>query len=82
MVKTTVYIDDALLAEANALAAQQRTSLARLIEEGLRLRLQSPHVATEAGKRRIPVFEGHGGLVAGLDPVSHKAMLRADDDGD
>ena len=39
--KTTLDINDLLLAEAKALAAQQRTSLTRLIEEGLRLRLRA-----------------------------------------
>lgn len=39
--KITLNLDDTLLAEAKTLAAQQRTSLARLIEEGLQLRLHS-----------------------------------------
>ncbi len=78
--KTTLDINDALLANAKALAAQQRTSLTRLIEEGLQLRLRSTHVATKAVKRRIPVFKGRGGLVAGLNPTSNKAMLDAADD--
>ena len=79
--KTTLDINDSLLANAKALAAQQRTSLTRLIEEGLQLRLRSPHTMTKAGKRKIPVFKGKGGLVAGLDPCSNKAMLEAADDG-
>ncbi len=33
--KATLDIDDQLLSEAKALAAHQRTSLTRLIEEGL-----------------------------------------------
>jgi len=36
--KTTLDINDELLAEAKALAASQRTSLTKVIEEGLRLR--------------------------------------------
>ena len=39
--KTTLDINDQLLANAKVLAAQQRTSLTRLIEEGLQLRLRS-----------------------------------------
>lgn len=77
--KTTLDINDSLLANAKALAAQQRTSLTRLIEEGLQLRLRSPQVASKPVKRRIPVFKGRGGLVAGLDPTSNKAMLDAAD---
>jgi len=33
--KTTLDIDDQLRADAKALAAQQRTSLTRVVEEGL-----------------------------------------------
>jgi hypothetical protein len=73
--KTTLDINDSLLANAKALAAQQRTSLTRLIEEGLQLRLRSSFPSTKVSKRKIPVFKGRGGLVAGLDPSSNKAML-------
>lgn len=77
--KTTLDINDALLANAKALAARQRTSLTRLIEEGLRLRLRSTPPATKAAKVKIPVFKGRGGLVPGLDPTSNKALLDAAD---
>lgn len=78
--KTTLNINDALLASAKTLAAQQRTSLTRLIEDGLQLRLRSSlpsRAAGKAGKRKFPVFKGSGGLVAGLNPRSNKAMLDA-----
>jgi len=39
--KTTVDINDTLLANAAALTALQRTSLTRLIDEGLQRRLPS-----------------------------------------
>lgn len=74
--KTTLNIDDQLLANAKALAAQQRTSLTKLIEEGLQMRLRAHEVAP-AGKRRLPVFKGRGGLVAGVDPLSNKGLLEA-----
>ncbi len=77
--KTTLDINDTLLANAKALAAQQRTSLTRLIEEGLQLRLRSSVSSTKVSKRKIPVFKGRGGLVTGLDPSSNKAMLDAAD---
>ena len=80
LMKTTLDINDSLLANAKALAAQQRTSLTRLIEEGLQLRLRSSHASTKVSKRKIPVFKGRGGLVAGLNPSSNKAMLDAADD--
>lgn len=77
--KTTLDINDSLLANAKALAAQQQTSLTRLIEEGLQLRLRSSRATSKSGKRKIPVFKGRGGLVPGLNPSSNKAMLDAAD---
>jgi hypothetical protein len=47
-----------------------------VIEEGLQLRLRS-QVAPQRGKLRLPVFKGRGGLAAGVDPLSNKAMLAA-----
>jgi hypothetical protein len=70
--KTTLDINDQLLANAKALAAQQRTSLTRLIEEGL-----AQVAAAPRGKLRLPVFKGRGGLVAGVNPLSNKALLDA-----
>ena len=75
--KTTLDINDQLLANAKALAAQQRTSLTRLIEEGLQLRLRAQAAAPPRGKLRLPVIKGRGGLLAGVDPLSNKAMLEA-----
>ncbi len=75
--KTTLDINDTLLATAKSLAAKQQTTLTRLIEEGLQLRLRSSRAASKASKRKIPVFKGRGGLVAGLNPLSNKAMLDA-----
>ena len=78
--KTTLDLSDTLLAEAKALAARQQTTLTRVIEEGLRLRLQA-HKSVGRGPRvRLPVFKGKGGLVEGVDPLSNKSMLQAADD--
>lgn len=75
--KTTLDLNDQLLADAKAMAAQQRTSLTRLIEEGLQLRLRAKPVRPALVKARLPVFKGCGGLVAGLDATSNKALLEA-----
>ena len=84
--KTTLDINDTLLASAKALAAQQRSSLTRFIEEGLQLRLRAGATSRSAGEQRAPVIpvygvkgRGKGGLVAGLDPSSNKALLEAVD---
>jgi hypothetical protein len=78
--KTTLDLDDRLLADAKALAARQRTSLTRLIEEGLQLRLRAQANPAAQGRARLPVFKGRGGLVEGVDALSNKALLRALDD--
>ncbi len=79
--KTTLDINDQLLANAKVLAVQQRTSLTRLIEEGLQMRLRSAAAGpAEAPRLRIPVLKGRGGLIAGVNPLSNKALLGALDD--
>ena len=75
--KTTLNINDQLLADAKALAAQQRISLTRLIEEGLQLRLRAKVNSAKGGRLAPPVFKGLGGLVQGIDPLSNKALLEA-----
>lgn len=78
--KTTLDLNDQLLADAKALAAQQRTTLTRLIEEGLQLRLRARPGSAKTGRVRLPVFKGRGGLVAGVNPLSNKSLLQALDD--
>jgi hypothetical protein len=65
--------------QRSGVTTQQRTSLTRLIEEGLQLRLRS-QTAPQRRKLRLPVFKGHGGLAAGVNPQSNKEMLEALDD--
>lgn len=81
--KTTLNIHDALLIEAKALAARQRSTLTRLIEEGLRMRLrseQSPPAKARPSMLVFPVLEGKGGLMPGIDGTSNRSMLDAADD--
>jgi hypothetical protein len=75
--KTTLDLNDQLLADAKALAARQRTTLTRLIEEGLQLRLRAQADAAKRRPVRLPVFKGRGGLVAVVDPLSNKSLLDA-----
>ena len=77
--KTTLDLNDQLLMNAKALAAQQRTTLTRLIEEGLAMRLRA-QTAPAPRRPRLPVFDGRSGLVAGVDPLSNRSLLDALDD--
>jgi hypothetical protein len=83
--KTTLDLNDALLADAKALAARQRTSLTRLIEEGLQLRLRAARGAARSGRTAapaLPVYRGKGGVLPGVDVLSNKSMLDVADAGD
>jgi hypothetical protein len=81
--KTTLDIDDGLLAKAKAHAARERTSLTRLIEEGLSLRMRRRSgVAARAVAIKLPVFRGNGGLAPGIDPLSNRSLFEAAGDDD
>ena len=75
--KTTLNLNDQILADAKALAARQRTSLTRLIEEGLQMRLRAQANSAKRGQVRLPVFKGRGGLASGVNPLSNKALFEA-----
>jgi hypothetical protein len=79
--KTTLNIHDALLYQAKALAVEQRTTLTRLIEEGLRMRLASRPAKSETPrppiKLRLP--SSIGGMMPGIDPCSNQSMYDAAD---
>ncbi len=77
--KTTLDIQDSLLANAKAAAAMQRTTLTRLIEEGLSMRLA---VVKKTTPRRValPVMKGKGGMRPGIDPAGNRSMLDAMDE--
>ncbi|MDT8410796.1 MAG: DUF2191 domain-containing protein [Wenzhouxiangellaceae bacterium] len=80
--KTTLNIDDALLARAKKLAAEERTSVTRLIEEGMTLRLREQNLqrrSVSGRRRKLPVYHGRSGLARGIDPCSNESMLDAAD---
>lgn len=78
--KTTLDLNDQLLADAKALAAQQRTTLTRVVEEGLQLRLRAKSESGRRGRVRLPVYKGRGGLVEGVNPLGNRGLLDALDD--
>lgn len=80
--KTTLDLNDTLIADAKAIAAKQRTTLTRIVEEGLRLRIASARGAKPAMGFKFPVLRGKGGLRPGIDPRSNRSMLDAADADD
>jgi hypothetical protein len=75
--KTTLDLEDGLLKKAKARAAHEGVSLTLLIEEGLRLRLRKQSAATATSPTLLPVYKGKGGVAAGIDPRSNRAMFEA-----
>lgn len=77
IMKTTLNIDDRLLAEAKAAAALKRLSLTRLVEEGLNLRLRQRGTQARRTPVELPVYHGKGGLAPGIDPASNRSLFEA-----
>lgn len=82
--RTTLDLDDTLLVRAKALAARERLTLTRVIEEGLRLRLRPAARQPLAGATvpPIPVYHGRSGLAPGIDPLRNGALFDAADEED
>jgi hypothetical protein len=78
--RTTIDLNDTLLARAKAAAVRQRTTLTRLIEEGLELRLRGAVSEPKASRVRLPVYNGKGGLAPGVDPLSNRSLFDAADE--
>lgn len=80
--RTTVDIDDELLAEAKAFAVRERRSVRSLIEEGLR-RVIRPVGVKDRGKAfDLPVSSAGEGAFAGVDFSKHTALLDLMDEED
>ncbi|CAN5691397.1 hypothetical protein BH23GEM3_BH23GEM3_05630 [soil metagenome] len=80
--RTTLDLNDALLARAKVAAARERTTLTRLIEEGLSLRLEPTRPPPAAEPSPLPVFYDGTGLAADIDPLSNRSLLDAADEAD
>lgn len=82
--RTTLDIDDGLLMQAKSFAAREHTSLTRLIEESLAMRLRAARAPMHGRVRPVlPVYAGSGGLRPTIrDSLSHRALLDAADEAD
>jgi hypothetical protein len=77
--KTTLDIRDELLARAKELAARKRTSLTKIIEEALALRLRRVRAPRRA-LGALPISVRTGGLIEGIDGTSNRSLLDAADE--
>jgi hypothetical protein len=78
VMKTTLDLRDDLLARAKELAAKERTSLTKIIEESLAVRLRRQK-ALRGKLRELPLSPRTGGLRGGIDPSSNRALFDAAD---
>jgi hypothetical protein len=71
--RTTLNLDDALLAEAKQVAARTGRSLAAVVEDALRESLRRRHQAARQAVE-LPTF-GEGGVQPGVDLDDSAALL-------
>lgn len=76
--KTTLDLRDDLLGRAKVQAARERTTLTRMVEEGLALRLRG-RVKVRGALEELPVSPRRGGLLPGIDGCSNRSLLDAAD---
>jgi hypothetical protein len=81
LVKTTLNLSDDLVAQAKALATKERSTLTRMIEEGLRLRLRRQKKGKQVGKLAdLPISPKRGGLRPGIDGTCNRSLFDAADE--
>jgi hypothetical protein len=76
--RTTISVDDHLLASAKLRARQRGQSLGEVVEDALRRELAEPAQVQAPG---VPVFCGGGGPIPGIDLTSNRALREALDRG-
>lgn len=78
--KTTLDLNDDLVGRAKALAIKERSTLTKLIEEGLALRLK-PKRDRVRGTRihELPISPRRGGMWPGIVGTSNRSMFDAAD---
>jgi hypothetical protein len=72
--RTTIRLDDSLLAEAKRIAAEQGSTLTSIIENALRQTIVHQKRAEKRGKVRFTT-SGKGGLRPGVDLDDSAALL-------
>ena len=74
IMRTTLAVDDHLLAAAKRRARERGQTLGQVVEDALRRELSAPTAATPGA---VPVFRGGGGLRPGVDATSNRALREA-----
>jgi hypothetical protein len=72
--RTTLAVDDHLLAAAKRRARERGQTLGQVVEDALRRELST---APEPAPVELPVFRGGDGVRPGVDPSSNRALREA-----
>jgi hypothetical protein len=72
--RTTIKLDDALLAEAKSVAIETNRTLGEVVEDALRERLARRRAAGRGQNTPLPT-SGGGGLMPGVDLDSNASLL-------
>jgi hypothetical protein len=80
LMRTTLTIDDDVLAEFKRVAADAHRTLSGVIEDALRAELARRRTAGEVPASDLPVVRG-GSMRSGVDLGDSAALLRLLDDG-
>ena len=77
--RTTITLDDNLLAKLKKRASESGTSVSRLIEQGVQLLMQAPHRTTRTDDLFELVTFGAGGRFSKRNIDKTSALLESDD---
>ena len=78
--RTTITLDDRLIAQLKRRAAEQGTSVSKLVEQAVRLFVRSPRTPTAPQAFALVTF-GRGGRFSRYNIDKTSALLEADDLG-
>lgn len=76
--RTTITLDDRLLAQLKKRAAESGTSVSQLVEQAIRLLIRTPRAARRRDRFELVTF-GKGGRFSRHNIDKTSALLEADD---
>jgi hypothetical protein len=76
--RTTITLDDRLLAQLKKRAAESGTSVSRLVEQAVRLFIRTPPSVKRQARFELVTF-GRGGRFSSQNVDKTSALLEADD---
>ncbi|MBI2750385.1 MAG: hypothetical protein HYX43_13915 [Burkholderiales bacterium] len=79
MTNLTIALDEAVVRKARIRAIQEGTSVSAKVRDFLAQYANATTQHAPSNPVDLPIFQGGGGLLPGIDPSSNKAMLDAAD---